>query len=106
MIENVQTLPVVLNDANYLEKLRTVFKGKSPFLTDHAKLRMKQRKVSSKQVFECIEKGTIEEPAHLTKYGEWSATVGYFTGGDYVKVATAISSNDKGEMIVVITVIV
>lgn len=105
MITNVQTLPLVLNDANFLERLRAIYKLKSPFLTDHAKLRMKQRKVSIKQVFECIEKGTIEESAHLTTHGEWKATIGYFTGGDYIKVATAISNNDKGEMIVVITVI-
>lgn len=105
MITNVQTLPLVLNDANFLERLRAIYKLKSPFLTDHAKLRMKQRKVSIRQVYECIEKGTIDEAAHLTIQGDWKATVGYFTGGDYIKVATAISNNDKGEMIVVVTVI-
>lgn len=106
MIKNVNTLPLVLNDANYLEKLRAIYKVNSLSLTVHAKARMKQRKVSSRQVFECIAKGKVEEAAHLTIYGEWSATVGYFTGGDYIKVATVITSNDKGEMIVVITVIV
>lgn len=106
MTANVKSLPLVLNDANFLEKLRAISKSQSPFLTDHAKARMRERRVSSKQVYECIAKGTIEEPAHLTKYGEWAATIGYFTGGDYIKVAAALSSNDKGEMIIVITVIV
>lgn len=106
MTTNVQSLPLVLNDANFLEKLREVSKFHSPFLTDHAKARMRERRVSSKQVYDCIAKGIIEEPAHLTKYGEWAATIGYFTGGDYIKVAAAISSNDKDEIIIVITVIV
>ncbi|PPC95688.1 MAG: hypothetical protein CTY32_08395 [Methylotenera sp.] len=106
MSTNVKSLPLVLNDANFLERLRAASKSQSPFLTDHAKARMRQRRVSSKQVYECIAKGAIEEPAHLTKFGEWAATIGYFTGGDYIKVAAAISSNDKGEMIIVITVIV
>lgn len=106
MITNVESLPIVLNDANFLDKLRSISDSRSPFLTDHAKARMRERRVSSKQVFECIAKGTIEEPAHLTQYGEWAATVGYFTGGDYIRVAAAISSDNKGEMIIVITVIV
>lgn len=86
--------------------MRTVLVGRSLFLTDHAKLRMKERKVSSKQVYECIAKGGIDEPAHITAHGDWAATVGYFTGGDYIKVAVAISKDDKGDLIVVITVIV
>lgn len=106
MISNIQSLPLVLNDANFLEKLRAISISQSPFFTDHAKVRMRERKVSSKQVYECIAKGIIEESAHLTKFGEWAATIGYFTGGDYIKVAAAISNNNKGEMIIVITVIV
>lgn len=67
---------------------------------------MKERKVSSKQVYECIAKGAVDEPAHITVQGDWAATVGYFTGGDYIRVAVAISKDDKGDLIVVITVIV
>ena len=95
MNSNIQSLPLVLNDANFLEKLRAVLISHSPYLTDHAKVRMRERKVSSKQVYECIAKGTIEESAHFTKFGEWSATIGYFTGGDYIKVAAAISYNHR-----------
>ncbi len=106
MTSKIKPLPLVLNDTNYLSKMRAVLANRSLFLTDHAKGRMKLRKVSSKQIHDCVAKGVIEEPAHITAHGDWSATVGYFTGGDYIKVATAISKDEKGELIVVITVII
>jgi len=103
---NIKPLPLALNDANFLSEMRAVLATRPLFLTVHAKERMKERKVSIKQVHECVNKGLVEEPAHINAHGNWSATVGYFTGGDYVKVATAISKDDKGDLIVVITVIV
>ena len=96
----------MLNDANYLSRMRAILASRPLFLTDHAKARMKLRKVGNKQVHDCLAKGTIEEPAHINVRGHWSATVGYFTGGDYVKVVTAITQDDKGELMVVITVII
>ena len=103
---NVRTLPFILNDANFLLHMREILQARSMFLTDHAKKRMVQRRVSSQQILQCLERGLIDEPAHLTIHGDWSATIGYFTGGDYVKVAAAISKDNKGEIIIVITVIV
>lgn len=103
---NVRTLPFILNDANFLLHLREVLQARSMFLTDHAKKRMVQRRISSQQILQCLQRGSIDEPAHLTIQGDWSATIGYFTGGDFVKVAAAISKDNKGEIIIVITVIV
>lgn len=106
MNSNIKPLPLALNDANFLSRMRGVLATRSLFLTAHAKERMKERKVSIRQIIECVSKGTVDEPAHINAHGNWSATVAYFTGGDYVKVATAISEDDKGELIVVITVII
>jgi Domain of unknown function (DUF4258) len=103
---NVRTLPFILNDVNFLLHMREILQARSMFLTDHAKKRMFQRRVSSQQILQCLQHGSIDEPAHLTIQGDWSATIGYFTGGDYVKVAAAISKDNKGELIIVITVIV
>lgn len=103
---NVRTLPFILNDANFLLHMREILQARSMFLTDHAKKRMVQRRVSSQQILQCLQRGSIDEPAHLTIQGDWSATIGYFTGGDFVKVAAAISKDNKGEIIIVITVIV
>lgn len=102
---NIKTLPLILNDANFLLRVHVILQTRSMFLTNHAKKRMVQRKVSSQQILQCLERGFIDEPAHLTIYDDWSATIGYFTGGDYVKVAAAISKDNKGEIIIVITVI-
>lgn len=91
---NVRTLPFILNDANFLLHMREILQARSMFLTDHAKKRMVQRKVSSQQILQCLQRGSIDEPAHLTIQGDWSATIGYFTGGDFVKVAAAISKDN------------
>lgn len=101
----IKALPFILNDANFLLRVRDILQARSMFLTDHAKKRMVQRKVSSQQILQCLQRGSIEEPAHLTIYGDWSATIGYFTGGEYVNVAVAITKDNKGEVIIVITVI-
>ena len=49
----------MLNDANYLSRMRAVLASRPLFLTDHAKGRMKLRKVSSKQIHDCVAKGVV-----------------------------------------------
>ena len=106
MDKKIKHLPLILNDTNFLSRIRTVLVERPLFLTEHAKLRMKQRKVSLKQVRECVAKGAVEEPAHLTAHGDWAATLGYFYAGELLKVVAAISRDTKGELVVVITVII
>ncbi len=102
---NVHPIKIELNDANFLQRLRSALLAQPYQLTTHAKARMVKRKVSISQVLQCLGKGKIEEPAHLNVQGEWKATLGYQTGGDYVQVAAAISKNEEGDLIVIITVI-
>lgn len=106
MTKKLETLPFALNDANYLTRLRDILAVRSIAITMHAKKRMHQRKISMQQIINCLKQGSVDEPAHLTLYGDWQATVGYFTGGDYVKVAAAISKDAKGDLIVIVTVII
>lgn len=102
---NVHPIKIELNDANFLQRLRSALLVQSYLLTTHAKVRMVERKISTSQVLQCLGKGKIDEPAHLTVQGDWKATVGYQTGGDYVQVSAAISKNEKGDLIVIVTVI-
>ena len=99
----VRQLP--LSDASFLKRLRAIAKDSHRvYLTPHAKRRMVQRRVNLRQVLECLRKGRICEPAHLTIHGDWKATLELQYAGDRVKVAVAIEKQEDGDLAVVVTV--
>lgn len=94
-----------LSDAGFIKKLRAIAKDSSRvILTKHAKQRMRQRRINDRQVFECLRKGHIHEPAHLTIQGDWKATLEHQYAGGVVRVAVAIERQEDGELAVVVTV--
>lgn len=94
-----------LSDAGFLKKLRAIVKDSHcVVLTPHAKKRMKQRRINMHQVMECLRKGRIHEPAHLTIQGDWKATLEHQYAGDLVRVAVAIEEQEDGDLAVVVTV--
>lgn len=94
-----------LSDAGFLKKLRAIAKDSNRVvLTKHARQRMKQRRISQRQVMECLRHGRIYEPAHLTIQGDWKATLEHQYAGDVVRVAVAIEQEEDGELAVVVTV--
>jgi len=101
----ITPLPFILNDANFLKRLRLAATDTSRIVTmPHAVKRMRQRKISLNQVVECLRKGTVGEPAHLTPYGDWKAIISYRIGGDMVSVAAVLEMKDNGDYCIVITV--
>ena len=97
--------PLRLSDAGFLKKLRVIAKDSDRVvLTKHAKQRMRQRRINQRQVMECLRKGRICEPAHLTIHGDWMATLEHQYGGDAVRVVVAIEQQEDGELAVVVTV--
>lgn len=61
----VRSLP--LSDASFLKRLRAIAKDSHRvYLTPHAKQRMMKRRINLPQVLECLRRGQICEPAHLT----------------------------------------
>lgn len=98
-------LPLALNDANFLNRLRLAATDSAKIvIVAHAKQRMVERKINRSQVIACLQKGTISEPAHLTPYGDWKATVSHRTAGDNVSVAVAIKAKSDGDYCIVVTV--
>lgn len=94
-----------LTDAGFLKKVRAIAKESDRVvITKHAKQRMRQRKINDRQVFECLRKGRIAEPAHLTIQGDWKATLEHQCAGDVVRVAVAIEEQEDGDLAVVVTV--
>lgn len=97
--------PLRLTDAGFLKKLRSIAKDSfRVVLTTHAKQRMKKRRINLRQVIECLRKGRILEPAHLTIQGDWKATLEHQYAGDVVRVAVAIERQEDGDLAVVVTV--
>ena len=97
--------PIRLSDAGFIKKLRAIAKDSHRVvLTKHAKQRMGQRRINMHQVLDCLRKGRISEPAHLTIQGDWKATLEHQCAGDMVRVAVAIEKQEDGDLAVVVTV--
>jgi len=97
--------PFPLNDVNMLRVIRQLAKDTSKiFILPHAKKRMKQRKISLTQIYECLRKGIIYESAHPTIKGDWKCTLQYLHAGDDVRVTASIEGGAQGDWIAVITV--
>jgi hypothetical protein len=102
---NPVTIPFVLNDRNLLRLLRAAARETSRvFMTSHAKQRMRQRRITPTQVYDCLRKGVITEPAHVNIHGHWQCTLMRRNAGDEVCVAAALERNDNGDWIAVVTV--
>jgi len=102
---NATPLPLVLNDANFLKRLRLAATDSANIvIVAHAKQRMVERKINRSQVIACLQKGIVSEPAHLTPYGDWKATVSHRSAGDNVSVAVALKARTNGDYCIVVTV--
>lgn len=73
-------------------------------ITDHVKVRMKQRRITTLQVFDCLKKGILREgPAYNNKYGSWEVVMEILTSGDIVKVIAALKKENGGYVVVITT---
>jgi hypothetical protein len=97
--------PLKLSDSGFLKKVRAIAQDSDRVvLTPHAKKRMIKRRINMRQILDCLRRGRISEPAHLTIQGDWKATLEHQCAGDVVKVAVAIESQNDGDLAVVVTV--
>ncbi|MGG1946965.1 DUF4258 domain-containing protein [Trinickia sp. NRRL B-1857] len=102
---SVRTLALKLNDENLKRMIReAVADSARVFFTPHARKRMKQRKITPTQVYDCLRSGTICESAHVNIHGHWQCTLTRRQAGDEVTVAAAVERDENGHWIAVITV--
>ncbi len=74
------------------------------FFTKHARVRMKERRITSTQVLECLKKGSvIEEPVFDAGYDSWEIKFECLVSGDVVRVVAALKKEKKGYVVVVTT---
>jgi hypothetical protein len=91
-----------MNDATALKVLREIATDSARvILTDHARLRMRQRKASPAQVLTCLQRGIISEPVALDPYGNWKLTVAHRVAGKDLNVAVAIDIPSRAIVITV-----
>jgi hypothetical protein len=95
-------VPIRMNDATALRLLREIAQDSARvILTGHARLRMRQRKVTVPQIIACLQRGIVAEPVALDAHGYWKLTVSHRVAGKDLNVAVAI---DVPSRAIVITV--
>jgi len=93
-------VPLRMNDATALKLLREIAQDSAKVIfTEHAKARLRGRKVTPVQVITCLQRGIISEPVALDLYGNWKLTVTHRVAGQNLDVAVAISVPDKAIVI-------
>lgn len=73
-------------------------------ITDHAKKRMKQRKITRTQIQDVLLFGKVVEAAYPNPKGDWCCTLERLTAGDLVTIPVCLSIDELGEAVIVITV--
>jgi len=100
-----EPIPFRMSDASLLRIIRQLAQNScNVFVTDHARKRMRQRKIAMSQVLACLRLGGICEPSHQDIDGSWKCTLQYRWAGDDVRVAAALHRDEKGDWIAVVTV--
>lgn len=72
--------------------------------SDHAEVRMKQRRIGRRQILETMRNGTISEPLHKDVRGDWKCNVSWFYAGVRLTVGVVFKITTSGELVVVATV--
>lgn len=86
-----------------LQLLRRIAKDSANVIfTDHARKRMRQRKLTTTQVLSCLAKGVAVEPVALDIHGHWKLTVSHQAAGAHLEVAVAIDVPSRAIIITVI----
>ncbi len=101
-----QPLPFNLSAPAALRLIREIAQDSSRVIvTAHARMRMRERRISLSQVLSCLQKGQIAENPALDPRGNWACAVRWRHAGDYMKVAVAIKQDPRtGQKLIVITV--
>ncbi len=101
---NSNLLPFKLDDVGVLRLIReTAAETSRVFFVDHAKKRMRERKITPTHIYGCLRRGTVREPAFVNIRGHWQCTLTRKYAGDEITAIVALERNDDGNWIAVIT---
>lgn len=98
-------VPLTMNDATLRRRIAELSLDSSKvFLAVHAKVRMEERGISSRQIFECLKRGHMTDHAWQEERGGWRCTLRHRSAGDMVAVGVSLRRRESGDYIAVITV--
>lgn len=93
-----------LTESNAKQIIAEIVKDSSRVLfTEHARKRMRQRKITDTQVIRCIKHGGICEGPFRSPNGNWQLSLNTVSAGDPLTVCVALDRDTKGNNIIVIT---
>ncbi|WP_322094580.1 DUF4258 domain-containing protein [Paraburkholderia bannensis] len=99
-----QPTPFRLNDANLQRLIRETAQDTARvFMSPHAKRRMRERKITPTQVYDCLRRGSVFEP-HTNSKGHWQCTLMRRSAGDDITVVAVLERDEGGDWVVVVTV--
>ena len=97
-------VPLQLTAHQALKAIREVTQDSSRvYFSDHARRRMRQRKITTLQILKCLQKGTLAEGPAQSASGAWEMRVQCFIAGHYLHVPVALETDSQGNFIIVIT---
>lgn len=73
--------------------------------TAHARQRMRERGITTRQVLRCLLRGRMAEPVHRSVHGDWQCKLTVLSAGDALEVVIAIDAVSVPPDCVVITAI-
>jgi len=74
------------------------------YLSNHARIRMRERGITRAQVEYCLRNGHLDEPAHKNIRGNWQCRLQCVHAGDWIRVAVALEKDEADQWIMVLTV--
>lgn len=92
------------SNAQLAKHIRTIAKNTaSVFITDHAKIRMRQRKVSSEEVLQCLQLGQIlREPEVNHQKGSLECRMERYVAGRNLGVIVALLDENPDAIVVTV----
>jgi hypothetical protein len=90
--------------AQLAKHIRTIAKNTAAiFLTDHAKKRMRERKVTAEEVFQCLQLGSIDrEPEGNEEKGSLECLMERYVAGRQLGIIVALCDEDPDAIVVTI----
>ncbi|HTJ93538.1 MAG TPA: DUF4258 domain-containing protein [Pararobbsia sp.] len=73
------------------------------FITDHAKRRMRERRIRPTQIYDCLRRGQLKEPGFINLHGHWQCTLMRKHAGDPIHAVAVLERDDDGDWIAVVT---
>jgi hypothetical protein len=98
----VKPVPMRMSDPTALKLLREIAEDSGNIIfTNHARERMRERKVTPSQVLACLKQGFASEPVALDPHGNWKLTVQHRVAGVELNVSVAIDVPTRAIIITV-----